>query len=741
MESVEHTEVSSNQMEPKIPLPISSHLPHSFVDRAHLDSMQNFVDDFNIAMTGVLARSGSPYEKVSVLFLRWEDDVFLKPGVNNGVQGEIDRLERVFTNDYGFDTETYLIPSENSQRSLQKKIFRFQDDHDRRSELLLVYYGGHGVLNNLNQSIWAQGDGPSVDWYSIQHLLENAVPDVAIFLDCCYAASADRRSVDGTIEVLAACCRETTTIEISDWSFTSRLTEVLQDSRERPLTVAMLHAKLANYRGAEGSKKLLKTPVHSIMSGKDKASIRLYPITPGSTLPPALSDSDLSQQSSLSSSTGLFENNSPSSTRVLVVVSLKDRVQDVGDWLEWLTTHMPTDVTNLRLIQPEGLWEAHSTLGLISMPVAVWDLFPQNTAYYCVGYIKTPNLLFQDLELVPTKNVIDKILESKAVKEYQTEYLPRDNSQYPIIRRDDLLIAVIGITGADKSDFIAKATGKAVEVVSGLDSRFKVVQCYSFLHRGETVHLIDIPEFDGTLVSEVDMFRRTFDWLRKGYGSSVRLNGVISVHPISTINPYVPVYDMWQSMRDPRTELHQMFTLLTTKWDVVRSDVAEKREAELKRTTMWVPEWRIFGFDGTRESAAWALEAITPYLQPNNERTPLVEDLYPMKQQYGDFEIDPSNKTRQVISLLHGLNKIDKRLNDVQPSDRAIRVHGLREKAVVALAQLQQLLTAIESSEAEPSSEHVQDPEPLRPGRAAFRLDEEIRRGVVAAVGVLCTIM
>ena len=143
-------------MEPKVLLPLTGHMPSSFPDRAHLDSTQTFVDDFNVAMTGVLARSGSPYERVSVLFLRWEYDVFLEPGINNGVQGEIDKLELVFANDYGFDTETYLIPSENSQRSLQKKIYSFQEAHEKRSGLLLVYYGGHGVLNELNQSIWQQ---------------------------------------------------------------------------------------------------------------------------------------------------------------------------------------------------------------------------------------------------------------------------------------------------------------------------------------------------------------------------------------------------------------------------------------------------------------------------------------------------------------------------------------------------------------------------------------------------------
>lgn len=91
-----------------------------------------------------------------VLFIRWEDDVSLNTGINNGIQGEIDALERVLVDDYGFETEQYLIPSQNPQRSLQRAIFLFQELHSSREELLMVYYGGHGLLNDLNQSIWAQ---------------------------------------------------------------------------------------------------------------------------------------------------------------------------------------------------------------------------------------------------------------------------------------------------------------------------------------------------------------------------------------------------------------------------------------------------------------------------------------------------------------------------------------------------------------------------------------------------------
>ena len=469
-------------------------------------------------------------------------------------------------------------------------------------------------------------NGPSVDWYSIQHLLEYAASDVAIFLDCCYAASADRRSVDGTIEILAACGRETKTAGISNWSFTSRLTEVLQDSREKPLTVAMLHAKLVNYRAAEGSKKLLSTPVHSIMSGKDKASIRLSSMAlfgelPGSSSPPALTVSDLSQQSSLSSSPGSLGSH-PSSTRILVAVCLKDRVQDVNEWLEWLTTHMPTDVTNLKLITPECLWESHSTLGLISMPVAVWDLFPHTTAYHCLGFVTTNNLLFKGLAPNSKDTLTSQTLEFKATTDDEDYYIPRRNYPYsfPIIRPDDIVLAVVGVQGADKIRFIQKVIGDTLKAFIGSTND---VECYSFLYERRIIHLINTPDGEATAKSKVGAFQkilREFEWQ---YGRIVpnprltRFNGVICVQPNSLEEYYLPDLYPWIRLRDVQS--HQLkLILVTTESDNAKFALNEAKEQRLKKAIS--RHWYISGeeevlsfrVEETRESA---LRAIKPFLQ------------------------------------------------------------------------------------------------------------------------------
>ena len=225
-----------------------------------------------------------------------------------------------------------------------------------------------------------------MDWHSIQHILETAAADVVIFLDCCFAASADMRSLDGKIEILAACGRESRTPDVGRWSFTNRLQEVLHDCRHKPLTITMLHAKLINLRAVSGEKGLKHTPVHSIMSSWERASIRLCPMMPGST-PPSLTDNDLSESTSNSDSSSAAK---PPSSRAMIVVSFSPGSQDPSEWQNWLLTNLPSGIKGLKL---EGIWGSHSGLALVSLPSAIWDLLPENSAYRHVGFVTTPNLI------------------------------------------------------------------------------------------------------------------------------------------------------------------------------------------------------------------------------------------------------------------------------------------------------------------------------------------------------------
>lgn len=259
------------------------------------------------------------------------------------------------------------------------------------------------ILANLRRT--RHSDSPTLAWSSLQHLLENAIPHVLIILDCCFAANAARDTAEGsTKEILAACGRENPTTGVGLRSFTSALIEELHAFGNNPFTVAMLHSRFVTMRW-----RLQFTPIYALLSEHGGNSIHVAPLpTPRISEPHAslqghgdhaLADDpmDLSsideslfsasaQQSSQSSVTAGPE------TRVLLAVSIQqDAVRDVSQWVTWLTTEAPWDVTKVE-VKVEGAYESHSTLVLVSIPIYAWDGLPDKEAYRFIAFIKSSNL-------------------------------------------------------------------------------------------------------------------------------------------------------------------------------------------------------------------------------------------------------------------------------------------------------------------------------------------------------------
>lgn len=83
---------------------------------------------------------------MSVLLIRWaEDDL--------GTLSELEKLERVFHDGYGYDTCFFDIPEIDSQARLTSTIFDFMKSA-RRDHLLIIYYGGHSDGSHLEHSVW-----------------------------------------------------------------------------------------------------------------------------------------------------------------------------------------------------------------------------------------------------------------------------------------------------------------------------------------------------------------------------------------------------------------------------------------------------------------------------------------------------------------------------------------------------------------------------------------------------------
>jgi hypothetical protein len=84
--------------------------------------------------------------------LCWEDE-----DPNLPVSNEIEKLDDVFKNNFGYDTEVWKIPGRNSHAKLTQRILDLIDtEDDPKDHLFIVYYGGHAKLTHDRLLSWTR---------------------------------------------------------------------------------------------------------------------------------------------------------------------------------------------------------------------------------------------------------------------------------------------------------------------------------------------------------------------------------------------------------------------------------------------------------------------------------------------------------------------------------------------------------------------------------------------------------
>ena len=120
-----------------------------FKTPCHVKDIQALGDILNSAAKAAFPNRGlSRYKEVHALLLSWEDDTL-------GVIDEITELGDVFRSIYHFEAEEWKIPGERSHISLAAKILGLLNDYESVDNLLIVYYGGHGCMNDDRQCVWS----------------------------------------------------------------------------------------------------------------------------------------------------------------------------------------------------------------------------------------------------------------------------------------------------------------------------------------------------------------------------------------------------------------------------------------------------------------------------------------------------------------------------------------------------------------------------------------------------------
>jgi hypothetical protein len=169
-------------------------------------------------------------------------------------------------------------------------------------------------------------------------------------------------------------------------------------------------------------------------------------------------------------------------------------------------------------------------------------------------------------------------------------------------RRDgeEVVIAVMGPTGAGKSSFIQCVTGrKDVRIGHTLSSgNFHYSACllsdhqaetnevfaYKFPHKGKTCILVDTPGFDDTNRADNKITEAILTWLRDSMISGQRLNGVIYLHRITDPRmggTAVKNCRMFRKLVGDNS--FKNVILATTFWEEVSEAVGAKREENLRK--------------------------------------------------------------------------------------------------------------------------------------------------------------
>lgn len=260
-------------------------------------------------------------------------------------------------------------------------------------------------------------------------MLEEAKSDVLILLDCCAAASSAASSNSGITEIIAACGFETWTPGVGEHSFSRSLIEELKFlSTGLPFTAVMLHNKVLSRikywkpRFSAGAsldprdpwKEKRKTPVYIGLANETRQrSIELTPLTsiessasllsvpiesstvtvssPPSVSPPGTYDPDsMEVDSSQSSFTSIWPDGQFNCPKVLITVALEeDQWLHTESFAEWLGS-IPALA---KFAQVEGVYQSDSTLLILSVPIAIWDLLPQDPALSFIGFVRSRNML------------------------------------------------------------------------------------------------------------------------------------------------------------------------------------------------------------------------------------------------------------------------------------------------------------------------------------------------------------
>ncbi|KAJ7587380.1 P-loop containing nucleoside triphosphate hydrolase protein [Mycena floridula] len=178
-----------------------------------------------------------------------------------------------------------------------------------------------------------------------------------------------------------------------------------------------------------------------------------------------------------------------------------------------------------------------------------------------------------------------KVLQGLKFDKYKDHYMKDP-------RPDDIVIPIMGPTGAGKSSFINTLMGNAAMKVGHELQSCTAQLDYTVLHSGQypqlgvegqhRIIILDTPGFDDTFETDYEILRRISVWLTHSYSEGMKLAGVVYLHDISQTRMLGSTrknFELFRKLCGLKASPHIVLT--TTKWDRVREDEGKRRETQL----------------------------------------------------------------------------------------------------------------------------------------------------------------
>ncbi|KAK8106827.1 uncharacterized protein PG998_008840 [Apiospora kogelbergensis] len=341
------------------------------------------------------------YSQVAVLMLSWEE-TDMKFG-----DKEITRLQSILEDTYRYKVVNWKIPSDKPKPKATRKYLDFAEEYGASDSLLILYYAGHAK----------SGDGQCPTWHS-----NRSDPTTAV-VECLYSGGLDSKVpiagphsfTSGLLDELARAANLKMPLSVTELH--SRLINRFQS--KLPSTVCDRDDRVVMSRGqVVMTSENRITPLHTFLAAaKSPRSISLSPLSPSTTSHENANESD--------DDSG-YSDECPSRSswpKVLIAVRLVESSSLKDDLEQWILT-APTGVVEFK-----GIYESYSSLLLVELPVAVWDLLPPCDAVSFIGFTRSP----KEIEVAtqsPSKAMQRHVPDQGEVQSTlnRREWLPREFS-------------------------------------------------------------------------------------------------------------------------------------------------------------------------------------------------------------------------------------------------------------------------------------------------------------------------